>query len=69
MWLPNSLNVSYILYFGLQPEVHTLGRRQSKTLILSRNVDHKSIETVFSIAICRPTVRQMAIENTVSIDF
>ena len=23
--------------------------------ILSRNVDHKSIETVFLIAICRPT--------------
>ena len=31
----------------------TLGRRQSKTPILSRNVDQKSIETVFSIAICR----------------
>ena len=31
------------------------GRRQSKTPILSRNVDQKSIETVFSIAISRHT--------------
>ena len=44
----------------------TPGRRQSKTPILSRNVDQKSIETVFSIVICRPT---MAIENTASIEF
>ena len=29
------------------------GRRQSKTPILSRNVDQKSLETEFSIAICR----------------
>ena len=28
--------------------------RQSKTLILSKNVDQKSLETGFSIAICRP---------------
>ena len=33
----------------------TPGRRQSKTPILSRNVDQKSIETVFLIAICRQT--------------
>ena len=33
----------------------TPGRRQSKTLILSTNVDQKSLETEFSIAICRPT--------------
>ena len=32
----------------------TSGRRQSKTPILSRNVDQKSTETLFSIAICRP---------------
>ena len=31
----------------------TLGRRQSKTLILSTDVDQKSLETEFSIAICR----------------
>ena len=30
-------------------------QRQSKTPILSRNVDKKSIETVFSIVICRHT--------------
>ena len=35
--------------------INTPGRRQSKTSILSRNIDQKSIETVFSIAICRPT--------------
>ena len=28
--------------------------RHSKTLIVSSNVDQKSIETEFSIAICRP---------------
>ena len=33
----------------------TPGRRQLKTLKLSRNVYKKSIETVFLIAICRPT--------------
>ena len=44
----------------------TPGRRQSKTPILSRNVDQKSLETEFSIAIC---CQLMAIENTVSIDF
>ena len=34
----------------------TPGRRQSKTLILSTDIDKKSLETEFSIAICRPTV-------------
>ena len=33
----------------------------------STNADQKSIETVFSIAICRQWVDKMAIENTVSI--
>ena len=33
----------------------TTGRRQSKKLILSTNVDQKSLKTEFSIAICRPT--------------
>ena len=31
--------------------------------------DQKSLETQFSIAICRPNWRQMAIESTVSSDF
>ena len=31
----------------------TPGRHQSKTLILSINIDKKSLETEFSIAICR----------------
>ena len=42
-----------------------LGRRHSKTIILLTNVDQTSLETDFSIKICR----QMAIENTVSGDF
>ena len=33
----------------------TSGRWQSKTPILLRNLHQKSIETVFWIAICRPT--------------
>ena len=32
----------------------TSGRRQSKTSVLSTNVDQKSLETEFSIVICHP---------------
>ena len=46
--------------------VHTPGRWQLKTPILSRNVDQKSLETEFSVP---PHWRQMAIKTTVSIDF
>ena len=46
---------------------YTADRRQPKTLILSTNVDQESLETDFLFAIYRPT--EMAIENTVSIDF
>ena len=35
--------------------INTPDMRQSKTLILSTNADQKSLETEFSIAICRPT--------------
>ena len=35
--------------------VFTTDRRQSKTLLLSTNVDQKSIEVNFPIAICRRT--------------
>ena len=38
-----------------RPFAHRVGR-QSKTPIQSRNVDQKSLETEFSIAICRHTV-------------
>ena len=34
---------------------HRTGRRQSKSLILSTDVDHTSLETEFSIANFRPT--------------
>ena len=34
---------------------NTPGRQQSKTPILSRNVDQNPIQTVFSIAICGHT--------------
>ena len=33
----------------------TLNRQQSKTLILSKNIDKKSLETDLMIAICRLT--------------
>ena len=50
--------------------------RQSKTLILSTNVDQKSLETGFSIAICHPFFDchvspdwwQMAIKISVKIE-
>ena len=35
--------------------MYTPDRRQSKTLMLSMNVDQKSLETEFLIAICSPT--------------
>ena len=44
-----SIKLAIRCYDGSSP-----GRRQSKTMILSTNVDHKSLETEFSIAICRP---------------
>ena len=44
--------------------------RQSKTLILSTNVDQKLVETEISIAICRPNRRATnGNQNTVSSDF
>ena len=42
-------------FFQYNLNTFTPGRRQSITPILSRNVDQKSIETMFLIAICRPT--------------
>ena len=47
----------------------TPDRRQSKTLYQSTNADQKLQETVFLIAICRPTWQHMAIKNSVSNDF
>ena len=44
------------------------GRRQSKTSILSTNVDQKSLETEFLIAICRPTGDKWQLK-TLSSDF
>ena len=56
-------------YAAFQQDCFTPGRRQSKTSILSMNVDQKSIETVFSIAICCHTGDKWQSKNTVSIDF
>ena len=42
------------LYLSAAP-ITTLGRWQSKTPTLLRNIDQKSLETEFSIAICRHT--------------
>ena len=36
------------------PTVPTPDRRRSKTSILLKNIDQKSLETEFSIDICRP---------------
>ena len=44
-----------ILYIKILALFNTPGRRQSKTPILSRNIDQNSIETVFSIVIFRST--------------
>ena len=41
---------SQVLYLFTTPD-----RQQSKTLILSTNIDQKLLETEFLIAICRPT--------------
>ena len=49
-------------------DITTPDRRQSKMLILSTEVDKKSLETELSIAICHPT-GHMAIKNTISSDF
>ena len=49
----------------------TLGRRQSKRYQHSTNADLKSIETVFSIAICRHTIniRRTRIKNRIETVF
>ena len=44
-----------MLFLSSLAEFIAPDRRQSKTLILSMNVDQKSLETEFFIAICRPT--------------
>ena len=58
--IPKNVQLSFYLslllnVFITRNHTNTPGRRQSKTPILSRNVDQISIETVFSIAICRHT--------------
>ena len=42
-----------VTLLGFSCRYSTPGRRQSKTPILSRNVDQKSLETEFSIDLCR----------------
>ena len=37
----------------ISKDIFTPGRRQSKTVILSTNVDKKSLEIEISIAVCR----------------
>ena len=44
-----------VLKFTYSRVTNTPGRQQSKTLLLSRNVDQKSLDTEFSIAICLAT--------------
>ena len=40
-------------------DVLPTGRRQSKTLIQSKNANQKSLETVFYIAICQMTIKTL----------
>ena len=47
--------LSIIFSNAMRVIVFTSGRRQSKTLMPSTNVDKISLETKFLIAICRPT--------------
>ena len=46
------MNAILVLF---QTDIITPDRRQSKTLIISRNVDQQSLETEFSNVICRLT--------------
>ena len=64
-----SLRPMHIYPAKLLLSIITPGRRQSKTLIISTNLDQKSLETEHSIAMLSPDWRQMVIENTVSSDF
>ena len=48
-------NVSHQNNHEFLLSIYTSGRWQSKTLILSMKLDQTSLETEFSIAICRPT--------------
>ena len=51
---PNSkISCMFAFFLNLFHNVNTQGRRQSKTLLKSMIADQKSLETVFSIAICR----------------
>ena len=47
----------------------TPGRRQSKMLILSTNVDKKLLETEFSIAICRRTGNKWQLKTLLLVIF
>ena len=47
----------------------TTDRRQSKTVVLSTNVDKKSLETEFLIALLCSDWQQMAIKNTILNEF
>ena len=46
------IDLQWVLLWNFET-ISTPGRRQSKTPILSRNVDQQSLETEFSIAFCR----------------
>ena len=52
--IPPTLGKTWSPKIIMLPYTHP-GRRQSKTSILSTNVNQKSLETELSIAICRPT--------------
>ena len=49
------LTYRFLLTSAIITEPHRVGGNHAKTLILSTNIDQKSLETESSIAICRPT--------------
>ena len=70
----SEMDHKYISYFvSVSKKSHldiTSGRRQSKMPILLRNIDQKFYETrVFDLHLSPPVWRQMAIKNSVSINF
>ena len=61
--------VGYIIKIGLSLIPLTPGKRQSKTSILSTNVDKKNVRNRIFDCHLSPVWRPMTIENTVSSDF
>ena len=51
-----NIRIVLAMYSVGQYSINTSDMRQSKTFILSTNIDLRSLETEFLIAVCSPTV-------------